>query len=28
VAGRLSESLTNRLRTLAPSAGMLETVVA
>jgi hypothetical protein len=28
VAGRLSESLTNRLKRLAPSAGMLETVVA
>jgi hypothetical protein len=28
VAGRLSETLTNRLKRLAPSAGMLETVVA
>jgi hypothetical protein len=28
VAGRLSESLTNRLARLAPSAGMLDTVVA
>jgi hypothetical protein len=27
VAGRLSESLTNRLKRLAPPAGMLETVV-
>ena len=28
VAGRLSDSLTNRLSRLAPAAGMLETVVA
>jgi hypothetical protein len=28
VAGRLSDSLSNRLSRLAPAAGMLETVVA
>jgi hypothetical protein len=28
VAGKLSESLTNRLARLAPSVGMLETVIA